>query len=122
MSTELEREIRAAFADVVPRDADPTLATSIRVGLKEPAPPRSHQWPVLGRWVALAVIVALVALLLPQIGRLRNSGPSANPGVVGASASASPSGQATAYPTATPSNQSPAHPAMFGDLTGYQFR
>jgi photosystem II stability/assembly factor-like uncharacterized protein len=113
MSTELEREIRAAFADVVPREADPTLATSIHVGLKEPAPPRPRPWPVLGRWVALAVIVALVAVLIPQIDRLRNARPSANPGVVGASASASPSSSATA---------SPAPPAMFGALATYRFR
>lgn len=122
MSTELEREIRAAFADVVPREADPTLATSIRVGLKEPAPPRSRPWLVLGRWVALAVIIALVVLLIPQIGRLQEVGPSANPGVVGASSSASPSAQATASSAPTASNQLPVHPGMFGDLTGYQFR
>jgi photosystem II stability/assembly factor-like uncharacterized protein len=123
MSTELEREIRAAFADVVPRESDPTLATSIRAGLKEPAPPRSRQWPVLSRWVALAVIVALVVLLIPQIGRLRDAGPSTKPGqVVGATSSASPSSEATASPAATATNQFPAHPAMFGDLAGYQFR
>lgn len=100
MSTELEREIRAAFADVVPREIDPTLAMSIRVGLREPAPPRSRRWPVLGRWVALAVVVALVALLIPQIGRLRNAGPN---GIVGASPSASPSASATVRPSAAPS-------------------
>ena len=108
MSTELEREIRAAFADVVPREADPTLATSIRVGLKAPAPPHSRPWPVLGRWVALAVVVALVAILIPQIGRLRDSGPS---GIVGASSSASPSASATtARPSATPSTGLVAYP------------
>ena len=123
MSTELEREIRAAFADVVPREADPTLATSIRVGLKEPARPRPHLWPVLGRSVALLGIVALVALLIPQIGRLREAGPSTNPGqVVGASMSASPSARAAASPTPNPSNQLPGHKGMFGDLVNYQFR
>ena len=123
MSTELEREIRAAFADVVPREADPTLATSIRVGLKELARPRPVQWPVLGRSLAPVGIVALVALLVPQIGRLREAGPSTNPGqVVGASLSASPSERATASPTPNPSNQSPSHTGMFGDLDNYQFR
>jgi hypothetical protein len=102
MSTELEREIRAAFADVVPREADPTLATSIRVGLNAPAQERPRPWPVLGRWMALAVIVALVAILIPQIGRLRDSGPS---GIVGASSSASPSASASpAGPSAAPSS------------------
>lgn len=123
MSTELEREIRAAFADVVPREADPTLATSIRVGLKELARPRPRQWPVLGRLVALAGIVALVVLLIPQIGQLREAGPSTNPGpVVGASLSAGPSARATASPTPNPSNQLPGHEGMFGDLVSYRFR
>ena len=123
MTTEFEREIRAAFAETIPARADPALAASIRVQMAETPVVRHATGPLFrrsGRSVSFlaavfaAVVMAIVAA--PLIGQLRPPTPSANPGqVVGAS----PSPNASTRPAP---GTIPLHPNMFGDVSILQVR
>ena len=118
MTTEFEREIRAAFAETIPARADPALAISIRARLAETSVVRRGTGPSLGRSgfpaffpAAVLVVAVIVIVAAPLIGQLGQPTPSANPGqVVGASPSTS------APATSTPGNI-PLHKDMFGDVT-----
>lgn len=133
MTTELEHEIRAAFAEVVPAGADPALATSIRARLTETPVVRRGPASIVGWLAAAAVIVAVVVVAVPLLGRSSQAGPSSNPGqVIGGSPSAGPSTgpAASAHPSATASPASATlapeaiavQKQLFGDVAGSTFR
>lgn len=113
---ELAREIRAAFADVVPATADPALAGRIRTRLAAERVVRLRSGSLVSRsalGLALVAAVIVVVVAIPLLGGGRTPGPSGQPGTV-----ASPSPSVSASPTITPSSSSgdiPVHQGMFGD-------